>query len=304
MVLQNCNGGLQAIDPTSTSTVAHTITVTLTRKAISSPITMHTPTLEWTRTPTRTSEPAQSSTPTPIPPDKVKSWISRQFMGNEDCRLPCWWGIIPGKTSWENAMHLLAPYTTDIRIIYQEDGFTAGFFFDIVPVEVPLGRIYVGLRVRDNIIQVVSVSYIDGVDGFSLSEIMETYGKPSEIYIDATHPLAYSTDPRPISVHIYYPIQGIFAAYSSPLGTKKDGMQQGCQEYGPGLTLFPPGEQRNYGEFTQGLGLGFLFPFRPVTEALGIDELTFYNMYKGIDKEVCLETPINIWVWGDPTPTP
>ncbi len=36
-----------------------------------------------------------------------------------------------------------------------------------------------------------------------------------------------------------------------------------------------------------------------------MDENSFYQTYKGADREVCLETPLEIWLWDvTPTPTP
>jgi len=40
---------------------------------------------------------------------------------NVECRLPCWWGVLPGKTSWQNAEKYLSSITTSI---YESAGAT------------------------------------------------------------------------------------------------------------------------------------------------------------------------------------
>jgi hypothetical protein len=300
--------GCASIDEIASSTPQPILTdfveATPTKGITTFPTSSQTSTPAWTGTSTITAEPTQTPTGTPMPPDEVREWISKRLADNGGCRLPCWWGITPGKTTWEETNKLLSIYASDIRIIEREDHFVAGFFFDDPPAEVQLRQIYLGFGVQNNVILSIRITGLGGIPTFSLSKFMEEYGEPGEVFVYAYHPLAYTIDPRQIGVHIYYPAQGIFAEYASPIGKIKDGMQQGCLEYGPYLTLVPPGQQRNYTEFVSGLGLDFMFPFRPVSEALGMDVETFYNTYQGIDQEVCLKTPVKIWVWGDPTPTP
>jgi hypothetical protein len=304
LMLSGCASVEEVVTNTPEPILTDLVEVTPTKRLEASPTASLTLTPARAGTPTSTSERTQPPTPTHIPPDEVREWISKRLVDNGGCRLPCWWGITPGKTSWDETNTLLTPYTSRIRIIDLEDHFNAGMFFEEIPSEINSHLIYIGFDVRNGMVHGIGVNGIDEIPSLSLPELMQNYGKPGGVFVDATHPLAYSVDPRSIDVHIYYPDQGIFAAYASPIGELRNGIQQGCIEYGPGLTLVPPGQERSYTEFVSGLGLDLMFPYRPVSEALGMDVETFYNTYKGIDQVICLETPVKIWIWGDPTPTP
>jgi hypothetical protein len=98
---------------------------------------------------------------------------------------------------------------------------------------------------------------------------------------------------------------GIFAQYDAPQSQVHDGILNSCLEYGPFLVLWSPEPDISYEDIATTLGMNYQFPFLPVSEALGMDVKTFYQTYKGIDQEVCLETPVDLWLWGTtPTPTP
>ena len=40
-------------------------------------------------------------TPAQLEPDEMQAYVREMLQTNGGCELPCWWGIIPGKTSWK-----------------------------------------------------------------------------------------------------------------------------------------------------------------------------------------------------------
>lgn len=62
------------------------------------------PTSSLTVTPTRTP----FSTLTNLQPEQHHANIVRLLETNGGCELPCWWGITPGETTWEEAERLLS----------------------------------------------------------------------------------------------------------------------------------------------------------------------------------------------------
>ena len=59
--------------------------------------------------------PIVSLTPSPtsyprLSREEAKPRIIEMLQTNAGCRLPCWWGITPGKTRWEEVHALLSPY--------------------------------------------------------------------------------------------------------------------------------------------------------------------------------------------------
>ena len=82
---------LPDVKPSETATLTHTPTNTPTLI----------PTLTWTPLPTLSAEAAHA---------KIKELLKT----NGGCELPCWWGIIPGKTAWPEALHFLTPIIVEV----------------------------------------------------------------------------------------------------------------------------------------------------------------------------------------------
>jgi hypothetical protein len=87
-------------------------TATLTRAATST----STITLE----PLATSDFSQTPLPT-LSSENSSRTVQVLMETNGGCRLPCWWGILPGKTSWQSAEKYLSSITTSI---YESAGAT------------------------------------------------------------------------------------------------------------------------------------------------------------------------------------
>ncbi len=68
-----------------------------------------------TQTPIVTPLPTRTSTPSPtLSPSEVQAYILDLLQKNAGCRLPCWWGIVPGQTAWQEAESFLAPLSSEI----------------------------------------------------------------------------------------------------------------------------------------------------------------------------------------------
>jgi hypothetical protein len=62
-------------------------------------------------TPTYTPAPTQTATPTPLStlaPEEAEEFIRNLLQDPRDCLAPCFWGIIPGQTSLEEAINRFA----------------------------------------------------------------------------------------------------------------------------------------------------------------------------------------------------
>lgn len=162
---------------TLSATSANTVTA-----QIPSPSTAPTPsqpTLTPTISPTLTSEERQIA---------VRELITT----NGGCSLPCWWGILPGKTSWTETEQFLnhlgvrvgSEPGTDIGTIFHGTG---GFDFSEIRI-----YNYVGFEESKGVVETV---YVDG-DGssntidyqsiwaqYAPSQIMGSYRKPSRVWV-------------------------------------------------------------------------------------------------------------------------
>lgn len=280
-----------------------TLTPTLVSKTIAPTLTAtQTPTVMPTTTPEPT--PTKTLTPTPLSNEQVQAWISSLVENNGGCKLPCWWGITPGQTTWDEAEAFLKPYSSQIDVLGSGDRFIAGVFFFFPPPELTEGLLYLGFDVRANKIDSFAVIGIAGLSAYRLPELLDTYGEPEGVWVNAYSGSANDYGPRHVSIHVYYQAQGIFAQYTSLQGEVDHGTIRNCFESGPALTLLDPKQGYGYQDVMEDSSLDFQFPFLPVEEALEMDTGTFYQTYRGTNREVCLETPVELWRWGVPSPTP
>lgn len=124
---------------------------------------------------------------TPLPPDaSLEDWITA-YTPSEECPLPCWWGIIPGETSYAEALEIAASRHIE-HISYgpvQDHPIQiAGVWYFPTEIESIESQIMLGLSGE-------SVEYV-GLLGshplltyFSLLNMLNQYGVPSHIRLDA-----------------------------------------------------------------------------------------------------------------------
>jgi hypothetical protein len=253
--------------------------------------------------------PAATATPTPLSKEQIDQWILDKINNKGNCQLPCWWGIIPGKTTWDEALAMLQPYASEVHAgKTTNDTFSAYMAFDYPPEGVTTASaLYISFIVKNNIIQTISIDGVDQVSTLQLPNLLKEYGPPTGgVWVDGYSGSAFDYGPRQVAIHIFYPDSGIFAQYDAPGGEVKNGNLYNCLAYGPLLYLWSPEADVSYNQAIRGLGLDFQFPFLPSRIALGMDEQQFYEAYKdkNTTQEVCLKTPVDLWVWGFGTPVP
>src|SRR3972149_2562983 len=144
-------------------------------------------------------------------------YVQNLFLTNGGCRLPCWWGVEPGKTGGNEAKRFL---TTFIKRIGQgesltiteggETYFTTNYsaYFDVNNHEEE-GRIIFDLK--NEIVAVITVDPVGTELAYALPKLLTAYGKPKDVYI-----LTYQHAPFPFipfSLVLFYQDQGILAYY-------------------------------------------------------------------------------------------
>jgi hypothetical protein len=114
--------------------------------------------------------------------EEAKPRIIEMLQTNAGCRLPCWWGITPGKTHWEEVHALLSPLltteaATNDYLSYSDpaSGWT--------PEDPMLANLE--MYVRDSIVQDILVYSVSGkyLTKLDIYHIFQTYGKPEQIYL-------------------------------------------------------------------------------------------------------------------------
>lgn len=169
-----------------------TVVMTATNISAETPIYALTPTF----VPTLTPRPTLSS-------QDAQVAVLKLISNNGGCNLPCWWGLTPGKTTWQEArnfLEILSPQIISLRDnVY-------GLTYKNLPKDISGGVIGATISTSNDVIQTISTDIY-----YPLAEIMQKNGKPTEIWIFADKE---TINPEiPFTLALFYADQGILAIY-------------------------------------------------------------------------------------------
>jgi hypothetical protein len=274
---------LATTTPTPVKTATLTSTVTSTHTA--------TPTVTATNTPTLTPTPVST-----LPPVAALAVVEDLLSHNAYCRLPCWWGAIPGQTTWQEIEGLLISLSA--RIVDWDDNVQIVY---IPHVPEGLTGSSLGMQIfykrAQSIIQHITVTGAN-MPSYYLQPILATHGPPDEVWIQA---MPYTpTGEVMFRIALLYLEQGFSAHILTRMTSLADGQVIGCfsadARQGTSLFLWVPGKYTAFpiivreGRFGQEAS-----SYLPLQEATGMDVVTFYNNYKEAEAENCVSTPADIW---------
>jgi hypothetical protein len=184
-----------------------------------------------------------------LSPEEAQKLTLDLLKNNGGCRLPCWWGITPGQTTWQEAWAILSPLMADLFISPLEGHFT--FYFSN-PLNIqPEGKIAAFLVVREE-----KVESIEVIINSDLQEFLTSNGVPDQIrlFTDGTP----GSDPSGFYIlALFYPEKGIMALYDGEeqYGDIMDICPSRIKTLGTGVYLW---SLENEISFEQALELGFV----------------------------------------------
>lgn len=127
--------------------------------------------------------------------DTEQALVLELLNSNAGCRLPCWWGITPGRTTWEAANAYFASLGKTPGL-YQGESFTNySVQFGVPEHDMKVGEVF---NVSNGLVDLISVSSKVVHNGevvfedeqqradwhrYMLPELLATYGQPTEVYI-------------------------------------------------------------------------------------------------------------------------
>jgi hypothetical protein len=249
-----------------------------------------------------------SSTPTPteisftpmwtplatIPPGERQAYIKALINENPDCVLPCWLGITPGETTLEEAWHLLSPYASEliIRRNYFEMWFDLENKDEDVLIHPDLYSPEWGNRfeIKDEVVSFIWAKIYGAKDRYPLSTVLETYGKPSEIWFGVGALFDWSG-----SLYLHYSNVGMMLYYDSVVDGADD--PEGdqlifCfQEVEEMAFLWDPNLNISYQDIIPEVTISRRLTIEEVT-GMSIDE--FYSTFKDKD-QACIESSKEMW---------
>jgi hypothetical protein len=238
---------------------------------------------------TKTLQPAFTKTPFPTQnPEDAWARVTKLLDDNAGCQFPCWWGIEPGKTSWEDALLFLAPFAQKNQMS------PVGWFQFAVPgVENTLQQQY---TTQDGRIIMVEIHF-GNIRAYTLNDLLSTYGQPADVRIRT-----FGTEHQgnvPFYLLLFYPEKGILARYDNVDAEIVGNKVRKCfrEENLRDLALWSPEMVLDFEQATQQtVNIKFRdgFPLLSLEEATGMDLPTFYEKFQDPTSS-CLETPANLW---------
>lgn len=287
-----------------------------------------TDTMPPTLTSAATDTPTQSFTPTVVPTLSVEDARKRLLellATNGDCRLPCLWGITPGKSYYLEARNILMPLSgiaetahfdssspvddisplyveresrlnNRVAYLYSDDGVVSRIGFRAI--EQQLSKDEYGNTIATPIFD--SPTFAKRTEYYSLSHVLTEQGIPDSVMISFYLPSDNPTFAGGFEIALLYPEQGIWVHYTMPLYSQS-GTQRGCPASAHvEMDLYPSGnpeafylllEETDWARMKHG--------YKPVEEATSMSLEQFYETFRN-PTDQCIETPTNLW----PTPEP
>jgi hypothetical protein len=261
-----------------------------------------------TQTATTVNIPSLTPTISPTLTAEERQIAVRELLKtNSGCLLPCWWGILPGKTSWAETEQFLVHLGVKVGSKPETDNGTifhgtGGFDFTEIHIYNNVGF--------DEGKGVVETIYLEG-DGsanttdyqsiwaqYSPSQIMASYGKPSRVWVNSSS-LKYGNNGKSgYMIWIFYDNLGFMIRY------------EGEVEYGSIYHICPKLE----GGAIIDIQLLLQAPDNPlplerddsfvqlnkasiqsIENAAGINIDKFYKLFTEPGGSGCFDTPRDIW---------
>jgi hypothetical protein len=246
-------------------------------------------------------------------------WIDLISTNNE-CKLPCWLGLIPGKATEDDISSLLYPIsgrhsalpTTDyvrkdsIFTVETSDGFPE-LYFDLFDQNGILLRVYV---VTDSLNRppsdpIYAPQLTEAMQIYSLDQVLTIYGKPSRVLIGVKSGPAEAGAPWLYHLFVIYDNLSFMIYYEGGDLHRLGDTISVCPSYLKlsYLTMFlqSPESESTLDVFVQdiyGVSLEDMASqgmFMDLKSAANISLEDFYLKFKQSNPETCIETNANLW---------
>jgi hypothetical protein len=302
-LLANCTSQSPVVTDIATSQETNTLTPDIKPSETATPM-LHltntltfTPTVTWTPLPTLSAEGAQA---------RIKELLET----NGGCELPCWWGIVPNKTTWEETLHRLSPFMSDVK-----QGSTERVILNGKPHSFTNINIYyksqedqeteIWFTVLDSVVLDITVFPLSTQYKYQLHQILSLLGIPEQIFISAQQSAPYPILPPTVLI-LDYSDDGVWASYGyipslvgenlvicpEPVASKVSIYDN----VGGRLELFDPEMENDLAlSFEEYADMVGGFTAKKLEDVTNMSIETFYNTFVDPQPKTCLETPANLW---------
>ncbi|MBX7252386.1 MAG: hypothetical protein K1X50_10410 [Candidatus Promineofilum sp.] len=261
--------------------------------------------------PTLTPDPVQITVGQPTPSDNNTSivmvtpmWASQQILDqvrhllieNAGCALPCWWGIEPGKTTWEEAKVILSPVALQIG---DPRRLSSQIAYDVlipVPPDVFPTQLEQRYVVQDGVVQRMEVMPGE-LEVYQLSELLAGLGQPEEVWIKTYARKREGS--LPFSIVLYYPDRGVLV----DLGTEADVESKyiiACPQAASAsyLVLWSPEKLLTLQEVVDGtlrLETFERWQYQKLDATTNLDAASFFETFLPPDNASCIRSEATHW---------
>jgi hypothetical protein len=241
-----------------------------------------------------------------LPTEEARNKLYKLISNNDNCRLPCLWGIIPGKSNVVDTINILLPLRSISRITVfntnyggiqihdQVDTLFYDFRIDYLAENDIISGAFLTAEVNTDSYPVFNSNNFGRITAYySLTNMLAEYGKPSSIYIRST---VYSTNPTggPFDILILFADQGILVNYSTMMrisGSNTIGCPLNAHI---DVNLYPSGQGNSFMKLIEPEWHERLPSYISLEEASKMTIDQFYQTYR-IPTDQCIISPLGIW---------
>jgi hypothetical protein len=271
--------------------------------------------------------PTQTIAPTIVPTlsvDDARKRLLDLLANNNNCRLPCLWGITPGSSTYQDAQNILAPLgsispailtrlssspssispvykegdleiDTDLRFLYGDDGIVSGNAFQVQylkRVVAPNGEgMFQGIF--------DSKTFGERVRAYMLPQVLAEQGIPAAVLLQ-THGIQAKFGGG-FEILLFYPERGLFIHYETQMKIIGDKVRGCFANAHVEFELSPSGHPDTYSEMLSQTQWGGLWPpptdnifWKPIEKATSMSLEQFYETFRQ-STDTCIETPLKLW---------
>ena len=259
---------------------------------------------------TSTPLPAFTSAPllTPLPTfsstegvEKLRLWIEGVF----DCLLPCWGGITPGKTSWQEARQILEQMSEFATVNVSENtscdfGACNGVGWSLYPETVAEGIFYT--KFPENTVHLININIqnegtkkTNFLRNIQLQDVFDWYGAPAVLLFNVETDLAEN---RFMELILVYPERQFVIKYIKNTELVDDKVVNCGKDERIELIILDNKEQLMsldaIANAVETKGLHLDSRYKTVEDATGMTDNSFYEAINAFN-DFCISTPVNIW---------
>jgi hypothetical protein len=249
---------------------------------------------------------------------EAEIYLLNLFNENQECDLPCWWGIQPGVSTWHELQEVIMPigYFQDISSVVEKGHYETGLSVGLGR-DVSLSNLHIDFIGQGQIIEkayiftensypvtspLYSVEYKDALSGFSLQAILNDYGEPSRILLGLSNGPIEPTGGWHYEILVFYDQLGfmLYYVFNQGISLNQSGNELSvCPNYeGTIIIRFALQSPSNTEpiEFVMERHIGVDPNYiRPLEDTTDITTLEFYESFKESGIGSCFQSGSENW---------